>query len=107
MNMTLAHRTCTWILGPILILGSHAVCATELVIHGKEAKHIYNSLTGSAVQNEGAAGHLYRQGKSILCRYTDVDITRHGKPVSAKSPCRYACSITFDANGLASPGPNP
>lgn len=105
--MKLVHHACAWTFGSLLILGFQTASAGNLIIHGKKAKHLYNSLTGSAVQHEGAAGHLYNQGKSILCRYTDVDMMKHGKSVPAKSPCRYACSITFDTNGLASPGPNP
>ena len=97
----------TLVLGPLLILNVTTVNATDLVIKGKDAKHLYNLLTGSAVQHEGAAGHLFNKGKSILCRYTDVDITEHGKSVPAHAPSRYACSIKFNHNGLASPGPNP
>lgn len=81
--------------------------AMQFNIHGKQAKKLYNELTGSKVQEEGAAGHLYRKGKSILCRYTNVDMTRNGKEVPKKSAYRYACSIHFDHNGFASPGQNP
>ena len=91
----------------MLIFATHSAYATDIFLKGHQAKHLYNSLTGPAVQHEGAAGHLYSKGKSVLCRYTDVDITRHGQPVPANDPSRYACSIKFNHNGLASPGPNP
>lgn len=96
---------------PFLILGAcfafNSQAASSLEIQGKQAKLIYNSLTGPKVHEEGAAGHLYRQGKSLLCRYTNADITKHGKNVPREAACRYACTIKFDHNGLASPGKNP
>ncbi|WED42416.1 hypothetical protein [Legionella cardiaca] len=33
----------------------------QILIQGKQAKTLYNSLTGPKVQEDGAAGHLYRQ----------------------------------------------
>ena len=81
--------------------------AMQFNIHGKKAQKLYNALTGPKVQEDGAAGHLYRKGKSILCRYTNADMTKNGKEVPKKSACRYACSIHFDHNGLATPGLNP
>jgi len=81
---------------------------TQLHVSGSPAKRIYNHLTGPAVTSEGAAGHLYRQGKSVLCRYTDVDMNdSHGNPIPAYDPRRYACSIKFNKNGFATPGSNP
>src|SRR3990167_8930308 len=91
----------------LFMFNAQVVFAMDLVIRGKQAKKLYIFLTGPAVQHNGAAGHLYSQGTSILCRYTDVDITRHGQSISATDPSRYVCSMTFNANGLASPGPNP
>jgi len=106
--MKLYRTAAAFVVGPLLMLGIQSSAnAHHLIIKGKKAEHLYNSLTGPAVQHEGAAGHLYSKGKSILCRYTDVDMTKNGKPVPPKAPCRYACSIKFNHNGLASPGPNP
>ncbi|KTD20871.1 Uncharacterised protein [Legionella lansingensis] len=79
----------------------------QMWIKGTQAKLLYNSLTGPKVQEDGTAGHLYRIGTSILCRYTNADITKKGKKVPPYAPCRYACTIKFDHNGLASPGQNP
>lgn len=93
--------------GSLFILGSVSANATDLLIKGKQARQLYNSLTGPAVQHDGAAGHLFSKGKSILCRFTDVDMTVKGKPVPATAPSRYVCSMTFNHNGLAAPGPNP
>ncbi|WP_454785494.1 hypothetical protein [Legionella sp. WA2024007413] len=81
--------------------------AMQFNIHGTQAKKLYNMLTGPGVQEEGAAGHSYRKGKSILCRYTNADMSKNGKEVPKKSPSRYACSIYFNHNGLATPGQNP
>jgi len=107
MKMKLHQTAVRLALGSLLILGVQAANATNFLIKGEEAKKLYNSLTGSSVQREGAAGHLYNRGQSILCRYTDVDITKNGKSVSTNDPSRYACSVKFNHNGLASPGPNP
>ncbi len=95
------------IISSAFIFTSQSANARVLKIDGNAAKGLYNSLTGPAVEQQGAAGHLYRQGKSILCRYIDVDMSYRGKEVPMNSPLRYACSITFDENGLAAPGPNP
>ena len=105
--MKIRQPVISLLLGSLVISAAHTAYATEIILKGEKAKHLYNTLTGSAVQNEGAAGHLYREGKSILCRYTDVDITTNGKIVPPDSPCRYACSISINHNGYALPGPNP
>lgn len=76
----------------------------NLSISGQKAKNIYNWLTGSMIQNEGAAGHLYRKSKNILCRYTDVDMTdSHGNSISRYDPRRYDCALKFNHNGIAFP----
>ncbi len=98
------HATLSLFLLPFLILGANSANATTLIIKGKDAKQIYQSLTGSDVQQEGAAGHSYSKGTSILCRYTNADMTNNGKTAPPKAPCRYTCSINFNQNGLASPG---
>ena len=92
---------------PALIFAASPINAMELHLHGKKAMNLYNELTGPAVHKEGAAGHLYRKGKCVLCRYTDVDMTEHGKAVPKHSPQRYACTIKFNHNGHAKPGSNP
>ena len=80
------------------------VNAVQVRIQGKQAKMIYEALTGKAVKNQGAAGHFYRQGKSIFCQYINADITdSHGKNLPAKDPNRYACTLQFNKNGLAAP----
>ncbi len=77
----------------------------QIKIEGPEAKYIYNAMRGSAVENEGAAGHFYRHGKSVLCRFVNADMDdAQGKPISRSDPRRFACVLTFDKNGLASPG---
>src|SRR6186997_2520986 len=68
----------------------------------QQAKNIYNTMTGPDVQNEGAAGHLYRTGKSITCIYTNVDMDDlKGNPIPMQDPRRYVCKMQIDANGLA------
>lgn len=77
--------------------------ALQVRLKGEEAKAIYNSLT--AIPEDGAAGHFYRKGKSILCRYTNADMDdSRGKLLAAKNPARYACVMQLDENGFASPG---
>lgn len=77
----------------------------QIKIEGPEAKYIYNAMRGSDVENEGAAGHFYRHGKSVLCRYVNADMDdAHGKPMGRNDARRFACVLTFDKNGLAAPG---
>lgn len=100
--------TLSFILLTTIIFIQPAFAFVNLKIEGKEAKKIYVSLTGPAVQQQGAAGHIYRQGKSILCRYTDADMDdNQGNPIPQDDSRRYACSMKFNINGLATPGNNP
>ena len=82
------------------------ICANSVSVQIKlkQAKNIYNAMTGPAVQNEGAAGHLYRTGKSIVCIYTNVDMDdSKGNSIPMQDPRRYVCKMQIDANGLALP----
>ena len=80
---------------------------TSLKLSGDQAKILYNYLTGSAVQNEGAAGHQYRMGKVVTCRYTDVDMSDvHGKSIPQEDPRRYACGMKMDREGFVSVNSN-
>jgi hypothetical protein len=82
--------------------------AANLKIEGVKAKKLYQSLVGPAVQNDGAAGHIYRIGKSIVCRYTTAEMDdKYGHSIKVYDPRRYACSIKFNSNGFAKPGNNP
>lgn len=60
-------------------------------------------MIGPDIINEGAAGHLYRTGKNIVCKYINVDMNdSHGHPISKKNDVRrYICDIKFDNNGVA------
>ena len=73
-------------------------------INLQQAKNIYNTMTGPDVQNEGAAGHLYRTGKSITCIYTDAPMDDpRGNPIPQQDKRRYVCKMAIDVNGLAMP----
>lgn len=73
----------------------------SVIIDGKQAKKIFNMLTGNQVHNEGAAGHTYRQAKNIICRYTTADMEdNHGKPVPVNAMDRYRCTININHNGI-------
>lgn len=107
----LSNRMVRSLLLSILIISyvpiAHAA-DTHLYIEGVPAKKIYESMTGPAVANEGAAGHLYRTGKSIFCRYTNADMADHnGHNLPANDSKRYTCTIKFNQDGLALPGKNP
>jgi hypothetical protein len=94
------------LMGLFFMLNVYAANQVTVQIKLQQAKNIYNTMTGPAVQNEGAAGHLYRTGKSIVCKYTDVDMNdAHGHPVPLQDPRRYFCSMQLDSNGLATPAP--
>lgn len=74
-------------------------------IQNEHAQAIYNALTG--VQDDGAAGHSYRTGKSIKCWRINADMDdAKGKAIPQEDPRRYKCSMHIDNDGLATPGDN-
>lgn len=76
----------------------------NVVIRFQQAKNIYNHMTGPAIKNDGAAGHLYRIGKSITCQYTNVEMSdNRGRPIPMQDPRHYVCKMKFNSNGLALP----
>lgn len=96
-----------WILGTFLLLNlATANASVNVHIKGKEAKKIYMAMT--AIEEDGAAGHMFRKGKSVFCRYTNADMDDgHGNSIPNGDPRRYACAINFNKNGYATPGSNP
>ncbi len=87
----------------LFMLNAQAKHSTEMEVRmeGQEAKNIYAAM--SAVQGDGAAGHIYKQGKNILCRYTDADMDdSQGKPIPSGDSRRYACAMRVDKYGLIS-----
>lgn len=92
----------TFVLASLFMINAQAL---KVELRGQEAKKVYNSLTG--VQEEGAAGHSYRTGKSINCRYTNADMDdKQGKPINRQDARRYACAIELNQDGLATPAQN-
>jgi hypothetical protein len=91
-----------YLMGLFGTLPSYAINQVSVQIKFQQAKSIYNAMTGPAVQTEGAAGHIYKPGKSIVCIYTnaDMDDTR-GHSIPPKDPRRYNCKMKFNYNGLA------
>lgn len=102
----------TFLITTALMVGSmmllnNVYASNEVIttIRLQQAKNIYNAMTGPEVKNDGAAGHLYRIGKSIMCKYTNVTMDDHnGHPISMEDPRHYVCIIKFNQNGLASSG---
>ncbi len=93
-----------FLIGLIFMLNVYAVNQVIIQINLQQAKNIYNTMTGPTVKSEGAAGHIYRIGKSIVCRYTDVDMDdSHGHPIPSKDARRYFCNMKINHNGLALP----
>lgn len=89
----------------IIGIFSSANAMTNATITGKKARLFYNYLIGSSVQSEGAAGHLYRKGKNINCRYTNVDMSdNNGNNIPQHDPRRYSCSFQINHNGYSFPG---
>jgi len=69
----------------------------------QDAQALYQTLTN--IKEEGAAGHSYRKGRSILCWRANADMNdAHGKPIPSDDARRYGCSMHIDSNGLAKPG---
>jgi hypothetical protein len=88
-----------------MIVSQAAFADTLIKIEGENAKRIYNRLTGPAVDEEGAAGHIFRTGKSIFCRYTNADVDdSQGNPMPRQDARRFQCLIKFNKNGYAAPG---
>ncbi len=94
----------TFLIGLFFMLNAYAVDQVTVQITLQQAKNIYDMMTGPAVQDEGAAGHLYRTGKSIVCKYINADMDdSDGHPILSKDPRRYICNIKFNHDGLALP----
>ena len=90
------------LLGSLFVLNVYAVNQIKVTIKFEQAKDIYNTMTGTSVQKGGAAGHLYRTGKSIVCQYTDVDMNdSQGHSIPKQDPSRYVCTMQVDSNGFA------
>jgi len=102
--MKLISRLSTVFLGLALSATTGLAYAdTSLQFNGEQAKMLYDYLTGSAVQAEGAAGHSYRIGKTVTCRYTNVDVSdTQGHDIPQQDPRRYACSMKMDHEGFVS-----
>jgi len=68
---------------------------------GKPAKELYLFLTGPQVDAEGAAGHLYKRGQNVVCKYVNADADDdNGKPMPQQDPRRYSCVMYLDRNGV-------
>lgn len=94
----------TFLMGLLFMLNVYAVNTVTVQIKLQQAKNIYNMMTSPTVQNEGAAGHLYRTGKSIVCKYINADMDdSHGHSIPSKDARRYICNMKFNQDGLALP----
>lgn len=93
-------------MGFILAMNALAQNASGLnfnISNPQDAQALYQALTG--VTEEGAAGHTFKKGKSILCWHTNADIDdAQGKPIPNDDPRRYGCSMHISKDGLAKPG---
>lgn len=71
----------------------------ELNITGKQAQSLYHFLQAP---EDGAAGHIYKQGKNVLCERVNADIDdKQGKLIPAEDPRRYSCKLQLNAAGEA------
>jgi hypothetical protein len=89
----------------MLMLSTSFVWASSnmsVTIKGVQAKSLYQYLSGSQIDAQGAAGHLYKRGKNVNCIYVNADMSdKAGQLISRDDIRRYSCSITFDKNGVA------
>jgi hypothetical protein len=94
------------IIGCIITMNALAQNAPGLtfnISNPQDAQALYQILSG--VKEEGAAGHTFRKGRSILCWHTNADMNdAQGNPVPANDPKRYGCSMHIDDRGRALPG---
>ncbi|MCD6040000.1 MAG: exported protein of unknown function [Gammaproteobacteria bacterium] len=92
------------LMGLFFMLNIYAANQVIVEIKFQQAKNIYNLMTGPLVTNEGAAGHLYRRGKSIVCKYINADMNdSNGRPIPSQDARRYNCNMKFNQDGLALP----
>ena len=90
------------LVGCLFMISIYAVTEINVQIRLQQAKNIYNAMTGPTIINEGAAGHLYRTGKNIVCKYINVDMDdSNGHLIPNYDARRYICNIKFDYNGSA------
>lgn len=86
-----------------LFLITSIACAVpnyDISIAGQQAKDIYLFLTGPHVDAQGAAGHLYRRGTNIVCKYVNADMDdAKGRSIPRQDVRRYSCEMTIDRNG--------
>lgn len=69
-------------------------------LQNAQAKKIYDTLKGSNITQEGAAGHIFRSSKQIFCSYTNADVDdSRGKLLPATDARRYQCTFHIDENG--------
>lgn len=102
MNRLLSMMT--FLIGLFFMLNAYAKNSIVVDIKHQQAKNIFNAMTGPAVQNEGTAGHLYRTGKNVVCKYINADMDdSHGHLIPNKDARRYFCRMKFNQNGLALP----
>lgn len=75
----------------------------NFTIKNGDAQVIYQTLTG--VQDDGAAGHTYRNGKNVVCWRVNADMDdAQGKLIPLEDPRRYTCSMHIDNTGVITPG---
>lgn len=67
---------------------------TSVVIKGKQAKALFEDLTGKNVTNDVSRESIWRQGESVDC---------WKKPANSKSVGAYGCSIHLDEEGRGTP----
>lgn len=86
-----------------LFVISSVACGAQnlsLTIKGQSAKDAYLFLTGPHVDAEGAAGHLYKRGENIICKYVNADMDdAKGKLIPRQDMRRYSCDIVINRNG--------
>jgi hypothetical protein len=70
-------------------------------INGTDAKNIFIHLTGKDVIEQGAAGHIYKEAKNIICQRINADMTdEKGNDVPHSDVRRYSCTLIIDENGV-------
>lgn len=77
-----------------------ASAGIDVKITNQQAQKLYQVLS---VTGDGAAGHVYKMGKDVVCIRTNAPVDdANGKPIPQEDPRRYVCKIHFDAKGNAS-----
>lgn len=76
------------------LFSMNCLAETSVTIKGKQAKELFDDLTGKNVTTDVSEKSIWRQGESVDCWI---------RPAKSKSLNAYGCSIHLDEEGKGTP----